>query len=123
MKIKKFCSFMMLLIIVFLFIDWLFSYTVTSSVICSGGTKSTGSTYELLSTAGQSVIGNSSGGNYSMETGFIGATDNVPPTDIVNLTALQGLSVGQIILKWTAHGDDKDIGNIWQELIINNKRN
>src|SRR3989339_226920 len=90
------------------------NYSIDSLVVDTVGNKSTGGTYELLSTAGQSVIGNSSGGNYSMETGFIGATDNVPPTDIVNLTALQGLSVGQIILKWTAHGDDKDIGNIWQ---------
>jgi len=123
MKIKKMCLFIMLLVGYFLFINNLISYTITSSVIDSVGNKATGGNYELLSAGGQSAIGNSSGGNYSMETGFIGVTDNVPPTDIVNLTALQGLSVGQIILKWTAHGDDKDIGNIWQELIINNKRN
>ena len=90
------------------------NYSIDSLVVDTVGNKSTGGTYELFSAGGQSVIGNSSGGSYNMETGFIGATDNVPPTDIVNLTALQGLSVGQIILKWTAHGDDKDIGNIWQ---------
>jgi|SRR3989339_1056978 len=105
---------LVLLMIFSLSITQLISYDISSSVIDSAGNKSKSNNYILLGAGGQSAIGNSSGGNYSMETGFIGATDNVPPTDIVNLTALQGLSVGQIILKWTAHGDDKDIGNIWQ---------
>ncbi|HAM39568.1 MAG TPA: hypothetical protein DCP53_09295 [Elusimicrobia bacterium] len=71
MKIKKMCLFIMLLVGYFLFIDYLFSYTINSSVVDTHGNKATGGTYELLSAGGQGVIGNSSGSTYTMETGFI----------------------------------------------------
>src|SRR3989339_543966 len=91
--------FLLFALILVLNIAHLFSYTITSSVVDSVGNKSTGGTYELISAGGQTAIGNSNGGSYSMETGFINTT--IAPKAITNLTASQGSYVGAINLTWT----------------------
>lgn len=46
---------------------------------------------------------------YNLETGRI-MYDLIPPGSITDLNAITGVTDGEIILNWTAHGDDANIG-------------
>src|SRR3989339_353824 len=92
-------KYLLLMVILFLsFTHLMYSYTITSSVVDTHGNKSTGGTYEMLSAGGQTAIGNSSGGSYTMGTGFVNTT--IAPKAITNLSASQGSYIGSIKLTW-----------------------
>jgi hypothetical protein len=57
------------------------SYSLPKQVIGGGGTRSSGGSYVLTGTAGQSATGPASAGNYALQQGFHTATSSGPLPD------------------------------------------
>lgn len=56
-------------------------YSLPKQVIAGGGTRSSGGSYVLTGTAGQSAAGPASAGNYALQQGFHSATSSGPLPD------------------------------------------
>lgn len=56
-------------------------YSLPKQVIAGGGTRSSGGSYVLTDTAGQSAAGSASAGNYTLQQGFHSATSSGPLPD------------------------------------------
>ncbi|MEW6555867.1 MAG: lamin tail domain-containing protein [Elusimicrobiota bacterium] len=52
-----------------------------------------------------------SAGDRSPRNSTYSGIDNIPPSAITNLSALTGINPGEIIVRWTAPGDDDTTGN------------
>lgn len=56
-------------------------YSLPKQAIAGGGTRSSGGSYVLTDTAGQSAAGSASAGNYTLQQGFHTATSSGPLPD------------------------------------------
>jgi hypothetical protein len=73
------------------------AYDIPQHVIAGGGGTSTGGTYSLTGTIGQSIVGFSTGGNYELSGGFWGG--GAPSGGIFDITvfvALAGTGSGSV---------------------------
>jgi uncharacterized protein (TIGR03437 family) len=66
------------------------NFTIPQNVLPGGGGVSTGGTNTLLGTIGQGIVGTSSGGNFTLSGGFLGAVDQCPTITISPATLANG---------------------------------
>jgi uncharacterized protein (TIGR03437 family) len=66
------------------------NFTIPQNVLPGGGGVSTGGTNTLLGTIGQGIVGTSSGGNFTLSGGFLGAVDQCPTITITPATLANG---------------------------------